>query len=34
MMFNVIANEAGTRIDLELDEETWIEELEWLAQIW
>lgn len=34
MMFNVIANEEGTRIDLELDEETWIEELEWFAQIW
>lgn len=34
MMFNVTANEEGTLIDLELDEEAWIEELEWFAQIW
>ena len=34
MTFNVAANEEGTNIDLELDEESWIEQLEWFAQIW
>ena len=34
MTFDVSANEEGTNIDLELDEGTWIEQLEWFAQIW
>ena len=34
MTFNVAASEEGTNIDLELDEESWIEQLEWFAQIW
>ena len=34
MTFNVAANEEGTNIDLELDEESWIQQLEWFAQIW
>ena len=34
MTFDVSANEEGTDIDLELDEGTWIEQLEWFAQIW
>lgn len=34
MTFDVSANEEGTNIELELDEGTWIEQLEWFAQIW
>lgn len=34
MVFDVTANEEGTNIDLELDEEAWAEQLEWFAQIW